>query len=318
MHQQGLIGAEQFEIAQAEARLAEQRFDFARALIRQSEANVHASETRIEAAKAMSDAANSRLEAQRAALLRIEDLASKTVLKAPIGGLITACNVEKGERAVPGIQSNPVATLMTIADMSVIEAEIEVDEADIVAVFVGAKAEVEVDAIRDLKMRGVVTEMGQSPIQSTDQQEGKEFKVVVRLEDPAPSLRPGFTATADIETATRQDVLVVPRQALTVRERERGADGELVTPPRPVEGAPPPKARDRRAELEEVEGVFLLEDGVARFREVTTGIAGDMDIEIVAGLQLGEQVVIGPDKTLRKLREWDRIRQQQRDGENRP
>jgi HlyD family secretion protein len=221
--------------------------------------------------------------------------------------LITACNVEKGERAVPGIQSNPVATLMTIADMSVIEAEIEVDEADIVSVQLGAKAEVEVDAIRDLAMSGVVTEIGQSPIQSTDNQEGKEFKVVVRIDAPPPSLRPGFTATAEIETATRTDCLVVPLQALTVRERERGPDGELVVPPMPVDGED--VAADAvltRKDLEEIEGVFLLVDGRARFRPVRTGITGGMDIEVLSGLEAGEEVVVGPYQKLRKLSEWDR------------
>ena len=208
---------------------------------------------------------------------------------------------------MPGIQSNPVATLMTIADMSVIEAEIEVDEADIVAVQLGARSEVEVDAIRGLTMSGVVTEIGQSPIQSTDNQEGKEFKVVVRIDSPPESLRPGFTATAEIETATRADCLVVPLQALTVRERERGPDGAIITPPQPVDGEPSgaDEVVSRRG-LEEVEGVFLLVDGRARFRPVRTGITGGMDIEVLGGLDEGEEVVVGPYQKLRKLSEWDR------------
>lgn len=307
MFDAGLIGREEYEISKAEARLAEQRLDFAEARIKQAEANVRAAVTRVDAAKAVRDASHRRREAQQAAVARAVDLASKTVIKAPLSGLITACNVEKGERAVPGIQSNPVATLMTIADMSVIEAEIEVDEADIVSVRLGAKAEVEVDAIRDLTMSGVVTEIGQSPIQSTDNQEGKEFKVVVRIDAPPPSLRPGFTATAEIETATRTDCLVVPLQALTVRERERGPDGELVVPPMPVDGED--VAADAvltRKDLEEIEGVFLLVDGRARFRPVRTGITGGMDIEVLGGLEAGEEVVVGPYQKLRKLSEWDR------------
>ena len=261
----------------------------------------------MDAAKAVRDASQRRREAQQAAVARAVDLASKTVIKAPLSGLITACNVEKGERAVPGIQSNPVATLMTIADMSVIEAEIEVDEADIVAVQLGARSEVEVDAIRGLTMSGVVTEIGQSPIQSTDNQEGKEFKVVVRIDSPPESLRPGFTATAEIETATRADCLVVPLQALTVRERERGPDGAIITPPQPVDGEPSgaDEVVSRRG-LEEVEGVFLLVDGRARFRPVRTGITGGMDIEVLGGLDEGEEVVVGPYQKLRKLSEWDR------------
>ncbi|MCK5943876.1 MAG: efflux RND transporter periplasmic adaptor subunit, partial [Planctomycetes bacterium] len=308
MFDKELIGREEYEISKAEARLAEQRLDFANARIKQAEANVRAAVTRVEAAKAVRDASQRRLEAQQASLARAVDMASKTVIKAPLSGLITACNVEKGERAVPGIQSNPVATLMTIADMSVIEAEIEVDEADIVSVKLGAKAQVEVDAIRDLKLTGIVTEIGQSPIMSTDNQEGKEFKVVVRIDNPPEELRPGFTATAEIETATRVDCLVVPLQALTVRERERDTDGKLVVPPKPVEGREVYAAETSvsRKDLEEVEGVFLLIDGVARFRPVETGITGDMDIEVLSGLQPGEEVVIGPYQKLRKLSEWDR------------
>ncbi len=308
MFDRGLIGREEYEISKAEARLAEQRVDFANARIKQAEANVRAAVTRVDAAKAVRDASSRRREAQQAAVARAVDMASKTVIKAPLSGLITACNVEKGERAVPGIQSNPVATLMTIADMSVIEAEIEVDEADIVSVQLGARAEVEVDAIRDLKLSGEVTEIGQSPIPSTDNQEGKEFKVVVRIDDPPRSLRPGFTATAEIETATRVDCLVVPLQALTVRERERGENGELIVPPKPVEGREVLAAENvvLRKDLEEIEGVFLLQDGVARFRPVRTGITGDMDIEVLEGLQPGEEVVVGPYQKLRKLSEWDR------------
>lgn len=308
MFESDLIGREEYEIAAAEARLAEQRLDFAKARIKQAEASVEAAKTRVTAAKAVHEASKGRLEAQKASLTRAIDIASKTVLKAPLSGLVTACNVEKGERAVPGIQSSPVATLMTIADMSVIEAEIEVDEADIVSVQLGAKAEVEVDAIRDLKMHGVVTEIGQSPIATTDNQEGKEFKVVVRLNAPPAELRPGFTASAEIETATRRDCLVLPLQALTVRERERGDDGELVVPERPVEGQEVLASEiPSRRKKEEIEGVFLMVDGEARFRPVKTGITGDMDIEVLEGLKDGEEVIVGPFKELRKLAEWDRV-----------
>jgi HlyD family secretion protein len=262
----------------------------------------------VTAAEAFRDASNRRLEAQKASLKRTIDIASKTVLRAPLSGLITACNVEKGERAVPGIQSSPVATLMTIADMSVIEAEIQVDEADIVSVKLGAKAVVEVDAIRDLKMTGVVTEIGQSPIISTDIQKGKEFKVVVRLNAPPAELRPGFTATAEIETATRRDCLVLPLQALTMRERERNEAGKLIVPKKPIEGETvfASETMRSRKKMDEIEGVFLLVNGEARFRMVKTGITGDMDIEVLEGLKDGEEVIIGPFKELRKLSEWDR------------
>jgi HlyD family secretion protein len=308
-----LIGEEEYEVAAAEARIAQQRAEWNEARITQGEANLHAVETRVAAARALRDSACRRIDSARASLARASDLLSKTVLRAPLTGLITKLNVEKGERAVPGIQSNPIATLMTIADMSVIEAEIEVDETDIVTVALDAVAEVEVDALRDVKLEGRVTEIGQSPILSastgsTANQEGKDFKVVVRLLAPPPSLRPGFTATADIVTAVREDCLVIPLQALTAREVEIDAAGNYVPPKEPPpEGAVVEASPSRRDQKKELEGVFLLQEGRARFRPVRTGITGEMDIELLGGLQAGEEVVSGPYQVLRTLKEWDRI-----------
>lgn len=311
LFQQNLIGTEEFEIAAADARIAQQTFELREARIEQGNANIHAAETRVEAAKSMRDGQLQRVEAARASLARVTDVLGKTVLKAPIAGLITKLNVEKGERAVPGIQSNPIATLMTIADMSVIEAEISVAEADIVMVEIGAPAIVEVDAMRDVEIRGTVTEVGQSPIQdaaTVSNQEGKDFKVVVRLQDPPAALRPGFTATADITTATRSNVLVIPLQAQTAREVEVDGDNHYVPPPEPIDDSlATPVSASRRANLEELEGVFVMRDGRAHFRPVELGIIGDMDVEVLAGLEEGETVVIGPIKALRTLEEWDHI-----------
>lgn len=321
LHEQGLIGSEEFEVAAAEARLAEQRLTLAHARVDQLGANVAAAQTRVEAAKALRDAACRRQDAAKAGLARAADMLGKTVLKAPLTGLITKLNVEKGERAVPGIQSNPIATLMTIADMSGIEAEIRVAEADIVDVKLGAVAEVEVDAIRDVKFAGLVTEIGQSPIQASNgsgggggggggqSQEGKEFKVVVRLSAPSPDLRPGFTATAEITTATRENVLVVPFQAQTAREVEVDAKGEYVPPPQPVEGAVAPTlTAAERQRRKERKGVFVRRDGRARFVPCDFGVIGEsMDVEVLAGLKEGDEVVSGPFQALRTLQEWDRV-----------
>ncbi|MFN8825687.1 MAG: HlyD family secretion protein [Planctomycetota bacterium] len=315
LHQKGLIGSEEFEISAAEARLAEQRLQFATARITQAEAGVKVAETRVAAAQAGLAASKQRLASVRASLARATDMASKTVLRAPLSGLITKLNVEKGERAVPGIQSNPVATLMTIADMSVIEAEIRVAEADIVEVAIGAPAEVEVEAMRDVKLVGKVTEIGQSPIQeatassSSQNQQSKEFKVVVRLIDPPPSLRPGFTANARITTAERSDVLVVPFQAQTARELEFDDKGAYVPPPEPKEGE---KERvltaAERQRRKETKGVFVRRDGRARFLPVTFGVIGEtQDVEVLAGLTEGDEVITGPNAALRTLKEWDRV-----------
>jgi HlyD family secretion protein len=307
----GLIGLEEFEVAEAEARIGQQRLDWNEARIVQGEATLNATATRVEAARAMKEGACKRIDAAQASLARATDLLSKTVLRSPLKGRITKLNVEKGERAVPGIQSNPIATLMTIADMSVIEAEIKVGEADIVAVTLGAPAEVEVDAMRDVKMAGKVTEMGQSPIQPTSSgggsqnQEGKEFKVVVRIDAPPATLRTGLTATAEIVTAVRENCLVVPLQALTARELEVDEQGNYLPQPEPVDGSA--LLASPRRNRKELKGVFLLQDGRARFRPVQTGITGEMDIEVLGGLADRDEVVIGPYQALRTLKEWDRI-----------
>ncbi len=318
LFQTQLINHEEFEIAAADARLAEQRFSWSEARIAQAEANERAVATRVDAAKAMANAAARRVDADRARLAGAEDRVGKTVIKSPLTGLITKLNVEKGERAVPGIQSNPIATLMTIADMSVIECEVRVAEADIVAVKLGAVAEVEVDAMRDSKLAGTVTEIGQSPIQGTSMsgsggggqnQEGKEFEVVVRLTSPPPELRPGFTATAEIVTATRSDVLVVPFAAQTAREVEIDDGGRYVPPPEPTgDEVPQVLNAAQRKSRKEIEGVFVRRDGRARFTPAKIGIIGDnMDVEVLEGLQEGDEVVVGPFQVLRTLKEWDRI-----------
>ncbi|MBL8731917.1 MAG: efflux RND transporter periplasmic adaptor subunit [Planctomycetes bacterium] len=314
LFQSKLIGNEEYEVATAETRLAQQRLEFAKARFDQAEANLRVVETRVDAAKAVRDAALRRVESAQAALARAVDMLDKTVLRAPLSGLITKLEVEKGERAVPGFQSNPIATLMTIADMSVIEAEIQVAEADIIEVRLGAEAEVEVDAMRDRKLQGVVTEIGQSPIQSSasgsgQNQEGKEFKVVVRLTAPPPELRTGLTATAEIVTATRTNVLVVPFTAQVEPDVELDNDGNYVAPAEPKEGeAEVELTAAQRQQRKPKKGVYLRQDGKARFRPVTFGVIGEtQDIEVLDGLVEGDEVVIGPAATLRTLKEWTKV-----------
>ena len=308
----GLLGLEEYEVADAEAHLTQQKLDWNESRIKQGEANLNAMGTRVDAAKALRDGACKRIDAAQASLARATDLLGKTILRSPLKGRITKLNVEKGERAVPGIQSNPIATLMTIADMSVIEAEIKVGEADIIAVALGAPAEVEVDAMRDTKMAGKVTEIGQSPIQpgqsggGGQNQEGKDFKVVVRLDAPPATLRTGLTATAEIVTAVRDNCLVIPLSALTAREVEIDDGGKYIAPPEPVPGDAL-LAGPRRGNKKELNGVFLLQDGRARFRPVQTGITGEMDIEVLGGLQERDEVISGPYQALRTLKEWDRV-----------
>lgn len=314
LYDQKLIGSEEYEVAAADARLSQQRLASSEARVHQAEANVAAAATRVDAAKAARDASCRRLEGMRAGLARASDMVGKTLLKSPLAGVITKLDVEKGERAVPGIQSNPIATLMTIADLSVIEAEIRVAEADITEVKPGAPAEVEVDAMRDVKFAGIVSQIGMSPIQATtgtnQNQEGKEFKVVVLLTAPVPELRPGFTATAKITTATRENVLTVPFQAQTAREVELDDAGNYVPPPQPKgdEEAKATLTAAERARRKEKKGVFVRRDGRAHFVPATFGIIGEtMDVEVLSGLQEGDEVISGPFQALRTLKEWDRV-----------
>jgi HlyD family secretion protein len=225
--------------------------------------------------------------------------------------VVVKLNVEAGERAVPGILSNPQATLMTIADLSVIEAEMKIDETDIVNIKHDQIGKVEVDALPDTPLIGKVIEIGNSPIFTTSSTtEGKDFKVVLRIADPPASIRPGMSCEADITTDVKTEVLVVPIQALTLREVRVDADGKYI--PAPIEEKPPASsvaaAAPARELKKELQGVFLAgADGRARFRPVKTGIAGEMDMEILDGLSPGEEVIVGPLKALRTIEENDRI-----------
>jgi HlyD family secretion protein len=213
---------------------------------------------------------------------------SKTTITSPLDGVITHLPVNEGEIAIVGVQNQPGTVLMTIADMSVITSEVQVDETDIVNVRVGQVAEVRVDALGDRVLPGHVSEVGNSALTRTgalatgpqaNTQEAKDFKVVITLDSPPSALRPGLSSTATIVTDERKGVLTIPIQALTVRERD---------------GATPAK------KIEE-EGVFVVSGGVVQFRPVKTGIVGTTDIELLEGLRENEEIVTGPYQVLRTL-----------------
>ena len=194
----------------------------------------------------------------------------------PIDGMITSLKVEEGEVAVIGTMNNPGTVLMTIADLSEMEVEVEVDETDVVGVRLGEIADIKVDALPDRVLKGSVTEIGSSAIEklSATQEESRDFLVKITLDDPPKSLKPGLSASADIITAERKGALAVPISALVLREKD----------------SPDPSRRDKTEE----EGVYLLEAGRAKFRPVTKGIIGGLDIEIVTGLGEGQEVIVGP------------------------
>ena len=247
---------------------------------------------------------------------------NQVIIAAPMDGLVTRRSIEEGETAVVGTMNNAGSVLLTIADMSVLEAEVEVDETDIPTVTLGQQAKVTIDAVPDRTFRGRVTEIGNSPIQTTAQGGGQRqattFKVVITLDEEVPDVRPGFTCTAEITTATRANVVAVPIQALTVREMLFDQKGTLVREePRrrrgnnvePVVSAStePPPGHTRR----ETEGVFVLRDGRAVFTPVKTGVAGEQYFEVLEGLQAGDQVITGPFASVREIGDGEQVRLQQ-------
>lgn len=258
-----------------------------------------------------------RIRQERAGLASARYDLSKVRIESPIDGIVTRRNIEEGETVVIGTMNNPGTVLLTIADMSVIEAEVEVDETDIPTIQVGQKAKVTVDALRDHTLWGTVTEIGNSPIQTTStgqQGQATNFKVVVTLDEQIADVRPGFTCTAEITTATRQRVRSVPIQAMAVRELVYDPAGQIVRQPReerrtrsvePVASAETlPDGHTRR----ETEGVFVMRDGLAEFVPVKTGIAGDRHFEVLEGLAEGDQVITGPFASVRDLADGDKVR----------
>ena len=256
--------------------------------------------------------ARQRVQQERAQLDSAEYDLTQVTIASPIDGVVTRRNIEAGETVVIGTMNNPGTVLMTIADFSVLEAHVEVDETDIPAVRFDQPAEIAIDALPDRVYRGVVTEIGNSPIQGDAAgSQATNFRVVVTLDGDVPGVRPGFTATADITTATRTDVVAVPIQSTTVREIARGAAaGEpartsaSMTPA--VSAAQPAAAA--AGEPEEVEGVFVIRDERAVFVRIETGIAGDRYFEALTGLAAGDLVVTGPFDVVRTLEDGDTVR----------
>ena len=257
--------------------------DRARAAFDGAQANVIAIERRIDQARANVAAA--------------EDTLSKTTIRAPMDGIVTALPVEEGEVAVIGTMNNPGTNLLTIADMSVVEAVMEVDETDIPTVKIGQRATVTIDAYPNKTYSGIVTEVGSSPISRNggpgSGTEAVNFEVKIQIENPPPDVRPGFSASADIITGTRSKSVAIPIQALVVREKQ-GAKG---------------------AKPQDEEGVYIHEKGAVKFVPVTTGLSGDSNIEIVSGLKEGQQIVTGPFKALREIKDGSKVKEQKEKAE---
>jgi HlyD family secretion protein len=313
LHEEGLLSREDYELAQADARSAKARLDMARAKVEQEQSQLLVAKNDIQRMKSVHQSSMSRAKSSSEMLVRARDTLKKTTINSPLTGVITQLLVEKGERAVPGIMSNPQATLMTIADLSVIQAELKVDETDVVTLNLGNLAQIKVDALPDVVLEGEVTEIGNSPIKpttGTTQQEAKDFKVIVTLKDPLAKLRPGMSCTGEIITETKQNVLVLPIQALTIREVELEKDGSYKEPDlkkkdkeKSTSVAQADTNRDKQKK-KELQGVFVIsKDKQARFRPVKTGITGDSEIEVLTGLHEADEVVSGSFQTLRTIKD---------------
>jgi len=263
-----------------------------------------------------------QLNQQEAGLSSSQHQLAQVRFEAPFDGIVTRRNIEEGENVMVGTMNNAGTVLLTVADMSVIEAEVEVDETDIPFVQLGQPAKIMIDAIADQTFTGKVTEIGNSPIQTAGSgttRTATNFKVTVTIDGQIPEVRPGFTCTAEITTATRKQALSVPIQAMTVRELLYDADGKVVHEPRPPRqgfrfGPPQPAPPSAPTELqpgqkrEEKEGVFLMKDGKATFAIVKTGIAGERYLEVTTGLKEGDLVITGPFESVRGMYEGDIVK----------
>lgn len=263
LYENSLISKDQLEAAQAQYEVSSASLQSLKFQIQQSEAGLKSA---------------------------LDDL-KKTTYVSPIDGIVTSLRVEEGEVAIVGTMNNPGTVLLTIADLSVMEVEVEVDETDVVNVKLGQTARVKVDAFPEKIFTGKVTEIGSSALERSSlssSQESKNFKVVITLEETEQLLKPGLSASADIIVAEKKGVLAVPVAALVVREAESSQTADK---------------KEATASKKEEEGVFVVENNRAKFQPVKKGIMGGMMIEIESGLSEGQEIVSGPYSALRDLKE---------------
>ena len=287
--------------------IAKADYDAKKAAYDSAAAGLTTAQTKIAQMRAGMESSTEKVRQMQAQLALASDVLHKTSYLAPYDGVVTNLPVREGETVVMGIQNAPGSTLMTVADMSVITAEIRVDETDIINIKLNQPAEVTIDALPKQVFHGHVTEIGNNALvrstgTSTSQttagsQEAKDFKVVVTLDDPPKNLRPGLSTTAKITTATRTAALTIPIQAVTVRTQ---AELQPKAGPGAVQAAEPQK--NAKAAKEEKQGVFVIRNGHAQFVEVKTGVAGTTDIEVLSGLKEGDEIVTGSYRILRTLK----------------
>jgi HlyD family secretion protein len=318
LYKEGIFSKAQFDQARAS-------LEVARATVESSKSRVLQAQAELNRADKMHIASKSSVNQQKALVAQIQDQVDKTQYLAPLNAVVTNLPVRAGESAVVGIQNAPGSGLMILADLSVITAEVRVDETDINNVKLDQEAEITVDAIPNKTFKGKVTEVGTTALTrsgqaagtsntSTTSQEAKDFKVVVTITNPSDELRPGLSTTAKITTAIRGNVLAIPIQALTIREVDQDKDAKKVATSSPTtaqaatakdassaakQGNPASSAEKKKKKEEQ--GVFIIKNGVAKFVPVKTGITGQTEIEVASGLKEGDEIITGSYKTLRTI-----------------
>jgi HlyD family secretion protein len=314
------------------ASLEKAKYDYEKTLELSKKEFVSADELRdaqiaVDIAEARVESARETLAQHEASLAKAQHELDQIRITAEMSGIITALNVEEGESAIMGTMNNPGTVLLTIADLSEMEAEVSVDETEVVFVEAGQDASVTLDAFPDTSFAGVVSEVGNSAIrgQLGFGQESVDFKVVVTITEAIPNIRPGLSASVDITVARAENVLTIPIQCLTVRDenalarsrrlhRRQSGDKEGAE-------APADTAADESEEesQKDIEGVFVVADGTAEFRRIGVGITGQKYFEVETGLTEGESVVSGPFRVIGELNDGDavKIRKQERSGTSR-
>jgi HlyD family secretion protein len=305
---QQLISRQEFDLRRS-------TFDAQTAALREAETRLVQSRAERQRMAAQLSAAQKRITQSQAMLTRAKDILSKRNAYAPLDGVVTNLPVRVGEIVVPGIQNSPASTIMTIADMSLITAEVKVDETDIVSVGLDQIADITIDAIPNKTFKGHVMEIGNTAIlRSTglaasqsmvSSQEAKDFKVVIAMDNPPEEVRPGLSCSSKIVTATRKNAVSAPIQALTVRQR-----GDLEPKPKPgsAQAAVRPDPAAEKVRKEEIQGVFVVRDQKAVFQKVETGITGATDVEVVSGLSENDEIVTGSYQVIRTLRNEARVK----------
>lgn len=317
--QDASLAASKAGMAQAQANLLQAQKSYERtAAIKKTNPTLISDEqleqlrTAVDVNKALYESARHQVEQSNALLSDARSSLGKTTIYAPMSGRVTRLNVENGETAIMGTLNKDAATLLTIADMSVLETKVKVDETDVARIALGDSAVIQIDAFPDTVFTGRVTKISNSAVKgattasTTDQ--AVDYEVTIQLVDIPPETRPDFSATAKIITDTRKQALSIPIIALTVRENESLTKGDTAVglgKPRPT----------KEVGKKDVEGVFVVgKDNKVTFRPVKVGIAGEKHFEVLDGLKEGDKIVAGTYQAIRELKDGATIRETKADA----